>query len=103
MEETVRVVTNNKREDNMQYNIRSWRSVDAPHCVGRFVPDTEAIALKQKREGVNTDTFAEWLRQTTNLAVDTEVNIQLVMLTHRKIMDKKIINLKKIFLIIKCL
>ena len=47
------------------------------HCVGRFVPDTEAIALKQKREGVNTDTFAEWLRQTTNLAVDTEVNIQL--------------------------
>ena len=68
----------------MQYNIRSWRSVDAPHCVGRFVPDTEAIALKQKREGVNTDTFAEWLRQTTNLAVDTEVNIQLGEFTLKK-------------------
>ena len=58
MEETVRVVTNNKREDNMQYNIRSWRSVDAPHCVGGFVPDTESIALKQKREAVNTDLLA---------------------------------------------
>ena len=77
MEETVRIVTNNKRGDSMQYNTRMWKSVDAPHCIGRYVPDTEAIALQEKREGVQADTFAEWLRLTTNLAVDTEVNIQL--------------------------
>ena len=59
------------------YNTRMWKSVDAPHCIGRYVPDTEAIALQEKREGVQADTFAEWLRLTTNLAVDTEVNIQL--------------------------
>ena len=84
MEETVRIVTNNKRGDSMQYNTRMWKSVDAPHCIGRYVPDTEAIALQEKREGVQADTFAEWLRLTTNLAVDTEVNIQLGEFTLKK-------------------
>ena len=50
MEETVRIVTNNKRGDSMQYNTRMWKSVDAPHCIVDTFLTPEAIALQEKEK-----------------------------------------------------
>ena len=55
-----------------------------PCSTRRFVPDTEATALAKQRAGVAEDSYAEWLRATTNLTVDTEVNIQLGEFTLKK-------------------
>ena len=73
--------------------VRTWHSLRAACCTGRFVPDTEAAArAKQQalidaageKKGDDALRYEDWLRQTTNLGVDTEINVQLGEFTLKK-------------------
>jgi hypothetical protein len=65
-------------------SLRQWTSMDGA-CWGRFVPDTEKAQLQKLRQSIDhTHDFEEWLRLTTTLSVDTEVNVQLGEFTLKK-------------------
>ena len=88
MEALVKAVTlTTEEEDKPQVAAtnRHWLSMTRPHCAGRFMPDTEVASLQAAlRKLDQIDDFEEWLRQSTTLAVDTEVNIQLGEFTLKK-------------------
>ena len=113
MEEAVRVVTNKSTEEarkkldtdlaSLENNVRvrvgsrtraatlearSWKPLSAKMCSGRFVPDTEAEARRRQLTNIDDASsetpYEEWLRQTTTLGVDTEVNVQLGEFTLKK-------------------
>ena len=68
--------------------VRHWVSIEQAgmHFKGRFVPDSEydpeAFTTSLSEEAkVN---FEAWLRETTTLAVKTEINVQLGEFTIKK-------------------
>lgn len=113
MEECVRVVTNKtksgttaiqdmvrpdgaaelRRTRSASLEARTWHSLQATCCGGRFVPDTEAVARAKQQASIDAAgektgkgalRYEDWLRQTTNLGVDTEINVQLGEFTLKK-------------------
>ena len=91
----VRVVTysGNRKKSNRSSQVqRSWESLSRDRCYGRFVPATEKEQLRRalQLESLDQLSYMEWLRTTTTLSVDTEVNLQLSEFTLKKHKMKRI-------------
>ena len=73
---------------SMKLEARSWKPLITKMCSGRFVPDTEAETRHRQLLNIDHESkdirYEEWLRQTTTLGVDTEVNVQLGEFTLKK-------------------
>jgi hypothetical protein len=65
---------------------RHWESMARKGCVGRFLPDTELKGVMEtiQNQASIHENFEEWLRATTTLSADTEVNTQLGEFTLKK-------------------
>lgn len=65
---------------------RHWASMTRKGCVGRFLPDTELKGVMEmiQNQAKLHESFEEWLRATTTMSADTEVNTQLGEFTLKK-------------------
>jgi len=95
LESVVRVVTysgSRKKDQNSKSVQRTWESLTRERCHGRFVPATEKAQLRRvlSHEALDELSYEEWLRTTTTLSVDTEVNLQLSEFTLKKHKMKRI-------------
>ena len=63
----------------------NWVSIESAgiNYKGRFIPDTDYESLKRMNHlsSAAEHDFETWLRETTTLAVNTEINVQLGKLT----------------------
>ena len=84
MEGVIRVMTFTgwRTQTNTQLEPRAWQSMDKPGYVGRFQPDTE-VHDDEAVANAMTD-YEEWLRYTTTVAVETEINVQIGSFTLHK-------------------
>ena len=59
----------------------NWVSIESAgiNYKGRFIPDTDYESLKRMNHlsSAAEHDFETWLRETTTLAVNTEINVQL--------------------------
>ena len=82
----------NRKQSNKEQVERKWESLSRDRCYGRFVPATEKEQLRRRlcHESLDQLSYMEWLRTTTTLSVDTEVNLQLSEFTLKKHKMKRI-------------
>lgn len=68
---------------------KNWISIETSgiNFRGRFIPDTDYPALQTSQKHLSKEAevnFEAWLRETTTLAVNTEINVQLGEFTIKK-------------------
>ena len=92
MDAIVQLVEENQKkhedgEDDVR-KVRNWISIEHSglNFRGRFVPDTEfdPESFTSKLSPLAKENFEAWLRETTTLAVKTEINVQLGEFTIKK-------------------
>lgn len=91
MEAVIRTVTLTgsrevPKEAEGKLKSRHWESMTRKGCVGRFLPDTELKGVMEmiQNQAKLHESFEEWLRATTTMSADTEVNTQLGEFTLKK-------------------
>lgn len=74
----------NKEEAELAHIARNWVPVDRAGYAGKFVPDNEVPDFEGTLSDVAKIDYEAWLRETTTVAIETEMNVQLGEFTIRR-------------------
>ena len=73
-----------RKKGGDQYQMRNWVAISRPGFAGKFVPDNEVPDFESGISELAKREYEAWLRETTTVVIDTEMNTQRGEFTIKK-------------------